>query len=387
MWWLMASIGALFPILPLYCSALGLSSSAISVLLAVNATTAMICGQLVGYLADIIPSRRRLLLLSTLWCSPLFALYPLLPPTLPWQALGIALISIVYSQRVAVFNSVVFSAPKGEELFGRIRLCGSAGYAVMAVVLGAIASNPNYGPGVMWTALVLCELLFAVSLLWVRETARREARTAAAAPSFREAQKLLFANRLIPHFLLFVFLFQVVCVPLHFMQVLYLKAIGASALVATASLAVAATAEMIVFFFGNSILQRFRLINLLALVPLSLALRFGLMFVLPNAGVIVAASVLHMFGFGLAYLCSVVFMNREVPPELKSSGQTLFAAIFSFFSGLVGNLAAAGLLQILENQAGFTPFTALRVTYAIGAICALLSLLAWVPMRRLMRDR
>ena len=387
-WWLFATVGALYPMFPLYLGSIGIESSEVALLFAVQAITALVCGRLVGYIADVYMGKKAVLLWSTLLCVPIQAIFPLVPGELGWLALATCLHSIGYSQRVSILNSLIFESRNGEIMFGRIRLVGSLGFAATAVGVGYLAGNPTFGHAVMWPALVLIDLLFVCFVVCMKDHPV-EARRAVARnlPSFRAAQQLLLGNPILIRFFIFVFLFQVVSQPLHFMQVRFLGELGSGPGFATSSLAVAALAEILVFYFSAQITARFSVIKLMALVPIGLALRYGLVFGIPNPWVILACSALHMVGFGLAYLCCVIFINRETPAELRASGQTMFAIVFSFVSGLLGNLLAAAILRFLESRMGASPMEALRILFGIGAMFALLSLLAWLPMYRAYQRR
>jgi PPP family 3-phenylpropionic acid transporter len=369
-------------------ASIGIDASGVAILFAVNATTALFCGQLVGYLADKYFSRRDLLFATTLLVSPIFALFPLIPPRLDLLILWTGLFSATYSQRVSLYNSLIFDSRQGEMRFGRIRLVGSAGFAVVTVLTGWLAGFGALGPAVMWPILVVIELLFALCLFKVRDYTPEVRRGRAVnVPGFRAVQQLLLSNVVLRRFLVFVFLFQFIGAPLHLLQAGFLGALGSTALVATASFAIAAFAEMIVFFYGNQITARASVVRLLALVPLALFVRYGLVAIFPIPWVILATSTLHIIGFGLAYLCCVVFINRETPTELKASGQTLFGLVFSFVSGLLGHLAAAGFLRYVEDRLGASPVGALRALYGTGAILALVALAAWWPMYQAHRER
>ncbi|MBI1293220.1 MFS transporter [bacterium] len=387
-WWLFGTVGALSPMFPLYLGEIGLDSSDIALLFAVQGVTALLFGQVIGYLADMYFGKKTMLLVCTLLCAPIQAIFPLVPPTLGWLALATALHSIGYSQRVSILNSLIFESRGGEAMFGRVRLVGSLGFAVTTVLVGWLAGFEPFGIKAMWPALVFIDMMLTLCVVCMKDHPVELRRaTARKLPSFRGVQQLLLSNPIVMRFLIFVLLFQLVSQSLHFLQVRFLQQLGSPPVFATSTLAVAAMAEIIVFYYGAQITARFSIVNLLALVPIGLALRYGLVFAFPTPWVILACSVLHMVGFGLAYLCSVIFINRETPPELKVSGQTLFAIVFSFVSGLLGNLIAAGILMVLEKRLGASPTEALRILFGIGAVFALLSLLAWLPMQRLYHRR
>lgn len=379
--WLIGSIGALMPMLPIYFTSRGVSASHFAVLFSVQAATALVASQAIGYLADVVFRRTTMLLAMSLAMCATAALFPLLPPTLPWLSLGMMGIALFFHPKIAIYNSVVLGSPRGEELFGPIRMAGSLSFALIALLVGWLTDLPAYTVAVIFPAVFATEVLFIASLLRLSDRPPAQ-RHAPGAPriGFRAAQRALLDNPLIFRFLVFTFFVQVIAVPMQLLQVRLATNLGASALYSSAGLAAAAIAEMFIFFFGQRLLRRFSLLTLIAVAPIAVFLRLGIIYLIPNPTVILLSNILHMFTFGLAYMTGVVFLNREAPEELRSSGQTLFGLVFSYLSMLIGNLAAAGFLEALSGTLGET--RALEVFFGLGSLTSLASLLVLIPLRR-----
>jgi PPP family 3-phenylpropionic acid transporter len=371
------------PLLPIYLSQLGVSASAITLLLAINAAVGLLVAQYAGYIADVWTRRTTLLLWMSLFAALCSALFPRIPANLLAIAVGLGALSVFTSQRVQIYNSIMLDSHGGEQMFGRIRVVGSLGFAIVTVLVGWLADMPRFTIAIMWPVLVLIELLFALSVILLKdEPPARRLAVHSSQMSFLTAQKLLLGNRLIMSFLLYVFFCQFAQIPLHLLQIKLLENLGASAAFSTGSLATAAVAEMLIFYCSRQIMRRFRLMGLMAIVPLAVFVRFGLVCLFPNPWVIFATNVLHMITFGLNYLCCVLFINRESPPELKASAQTLLALAFSFLATLVGNLFSSGILEWLTVGYGLTETAALRALFGIGAVVTLFSFVVFMPMKR-----
>lgn len=382
MFWLCATIGALMPLLPLYLTDIGLTASDFAFLLAIQSAVAMAIGQVMGYLADTKFNRTRLLLWMALFGSLSMALFPLLPPSRLALGIGISFIALFISQRIMIYNAIMLDSHRGEELYGRIRLLGSVGFAVVAVGVGWLTDLPMFGAAIMWPALVVIEFLFAISVIRLKDVPpEQRAGPGAVRIGFMEAQRVLFGNRLLVRFFLFAFILQLFATPGMTLQINLLRELGASGTIATGSLALGASVEVIIFYYGAQLVRRFHLMTLFALVPVMLVVRWGLVSGFASIGVIFATNVLHMFTFGLAYLLSIVFLNREVPHNLKSSGQTLFGLVFAHLAMLLGNLGASGILSwFTDGPLGLTELQALRALYGVGTGGAVLAVVALIPM-------
>lgn len=381
--WLFAVIGAFSPIVPLYFSDLGVTASGIAFLTALHAATAMIVSQLAGYIADVWMRRTTLLLVTSLLCAGVAAVFPWIPPTMPWLAAGMILLAFFFSHRLPIYTSLILDSTNGESHFGPIRLTGSLGFAVCAVAVGWLAGRDGFSNVVMWPAMVIFELLFVFTLIGLRDhppAVRAAAR--ANRVGFWQAQKRLLANRVFTRFLVFIFICQFVAFPGHMLQIKLMRDMGASSLVATLSLALAAISEMIIFLYARQITGRIRLMPLLALIPACLTLRWGIIFSTSSILAIVLSNILHMITFGLLFLCGVLLVNREIPRQLKSSGQTLYALVFNHLSVLLGNLAASGFLAVLTS--GDLPLTdekALRWMFGAAAVIPLLAYAPFLSMK------
>lgn len=383
MFWQVATIGAFAPLLPVYLIGMGVTASSIAFIWAVNAFVALVIGQVVGYIADTAISRTRFLMYMSLGGAAVAAAFPLLPPRLGWLCAGIAAVSIFMSQRHSIFSALVLASHRGEELFGPIRTLGSIGFVVVTLTVGWMADQPAFTPAIMWPALVVIDLLIVLSTLpLVDDDPKVRMARHAARLSFFRAQRLLLSNKLLRRFLLFTFLTQLIHAPAHSSQFVFLRNLGSSSLFITFAVTVAATSEMIVLWWGAQLLRRFRLPTIFALIPLALALRFGAVFLFPSPITVLLSNTLHIITFGAAYLSGVIFANREAPPELRSSAQTIFGLVFSVLSALGGNLISAWVLKVLTERFRLTDTEALISWYGMAVMALIFATISLIPLVR-----
>lgn len=383
--WQFAAVAAFMPMLPLYFSERGVTASGIAFLFSLHALVALGIGQVIGYVADLYLSRVKLLAVMTTGSAVVCALFPYLPQGILPLALGVLVLAIFFSHRVPVYMSLILDSRGGERHFGPIRLVGSVSFALFALLIGFLADLPGSSVAVMWPALVVFELLFLGALMGIRDIPPRQRHDRHQSElTFREAQRLLLSNKVFRYFLIFIFLCQFVAFPGYILQINLLKELGASSSVTTASLAIAAISEVVIFLFARRITGKIRLMPLFALVPFSLFLRFLLVAVATSPALILASNALHMINFGLLYLCAVLLVNREAPPSLRSSGQTLFTLVFANLSVLTGNLAASGFLRLLTGGtiAEMGDLAALRWMFTVACVIPLLAYFFFFPMKR-----
>lgn len=373
MWWLVGGAGTM-ALLPNYFSSLGLADSEVALLMAVPALTAIGMAQAWGYLADMHFRRSSLLAFQAFMCLLCASLFVYIPGNLWLLAAGYFLLSAFSGARVSMLNSIVFASPRAEGLYGPIRLSGTVGYTAVLVAMGLLFHFREAPIGTIWLALAGCEALSVLVALRMKDVPPSE-RTAGAAPriGFGGAQKRLLGNPVIAAFLVFTLCTQIGHWPPQMLMSRFLESeVGASRLMQSVAIAAASTSEMVVFLYGQQIMRRFSLVNMMGFAAALIAVRNLLVWIWPTLPVAIMSNTLHLFTFGIAYLVGVTFMNRVSPPELRSSAQTLFGITFFSFPILFGNLLASFLLR----------FITLHEFYLVGACISGLGMLAFPRFAR-----
>lgn len=369
--------------LAVYLDDLGICARDIAILMSVFAVTGLGITQVYGYLADTMFRRNTLVFWMTVWVMFSYAIFPFFPPNIGWLSLGMAMIALGHGPRIMLIAALTLESWQGEERYGRIRLLGSLGFAIVAPIVGLLVDSPSLTPAVMFPSAIAVELAFLLCLPFLHDLPPRERHGVTHKKlSFKKAQKKLLSNSLMVKFLLFMFLYQTIGGQPHIMQMKLIQVIGLSAFFGAACMSFAAIAEMTIFFYGNNILSRVRLMPLMALLPLVVAIRWGIIFFFPTAVGIFLSNGLHLITYGLAYMCGVIFIHREAPMELRSSAQTLYGLVYGLVAGLSGNLVMIGILWILGSCFSMNDFDALTMMYGILAVLVLFSFVAWFPMKR-----
>lgn len=125
---------------------------------------------------------------------------------------------------------------------------------------------------------------------------------------------------------------------------------------------ISAIAEVPFLLLAERIVRRLTVRYALLLATLVMGVRWLLLFLLTNKYAIMATSVMHGFSFIVIIYCMAVFINKEMPPELKSSGQSFFA----LFGAGIPRITASVVGGFANDLFGIRP---------IFLICALLNIL------------
>lgn len=376
MWWLVGGAGTM-ALLPNYFASLGVSNSGVALLMAVPALTAIGMAQAWGYLADMHFRRSSLLAFQAFICLLCASLFVYIPGNIVLLAGAYFVLSAFSGARVSMLNSLVLSSPRGEALYGPIRLSGTVGYTAIVLLLGVMMQRWDLPIAVIWLGLAGCEALSVLVARRIRDIPPAE-RTGNAGPriGFAAAQKRLLGSPVIAAFLLFTLCTQLGHWPPQMMMARFLEEeIGAGRLMQSIAIAAASTSEMVVFLCGPQIMRRFPHVKMMGLAAALIAVRYLLLWIWPTMPVAIASNMLHLFTFGIAYLAGVTFMNRVAPPELRSSAQTIFGITFFSLPILFGNLLAWLLLKHIT----------LHDFYLVGAATSAAGMLAFPRFLRAAR--
>ncbi len=142
--------------------------------------------------------------------------------------------------------------------------------------------------------------------------------------------------------------------------VLYMNQQGASEQMVGLAWALAAISEIPVFALLHRYIGRFHELAILGIVSLLYGLRWTISAITMDPLMLLIMQASHSITFAVFWITSVVYVVRLVPTELRSTGLSIFSAVFIGLCGISGSLFGG----ILEEKAGF------MTAYLAGAVLA-----------------
>jgi PPP family 3-phenylpropionic acid transporter len=240
--------------------------------------------------------------------------------------------------------------------FGAVRAWGTAGYALGAVVTGAVVAR--LGPrGVLYTGIVF--LAAALLAAWTLGGA-------GASPGVRGGgarQLLAFVRR--PRLVVLLsiaLLAQLGLAPYDALFPAYLSKLAGST-AAGAAVALGAGAEFLFLLAGPSLARRLGPERLLAAACAASTLRWTTIALVTSPVALVLLQTLHALSFGAFYMSAVILVDVESPPGLRASAQGIFASLCFGVAAAIG-LSVAGLV---ERHGG------IPTVFAVAAAASLLA--------------
>ena len=361
------------PYLSLMVRNLGYSTALIGILLGIF-EGAGIAGPLVfGYLADR-KGKYRLLLIVTCIIPAVIA-FPIAYLIHPLaSALLLALLAFGFKSNVSLLDAVttIQIGPTGN--YGKIRVWGSIGFVITTLYL---QWTPVFQPVsavniAFWIMLISAALIVPVLILplssrgiSVIEKPVKNNKAGKIDKSSRESRpggKKILTVYFIAGFILIFFSRLSMAAfytyfPLYLTEAIQWNAIGFMFALATST-------EIPCIFFSKLLIRRFGSLPLLALSALAVCIRLMLWALFPIKPIIVAAQLLHSLCFGFYYPAAIDFISRVFPPEKRGVGMSVFLALGSGLSALIGNMAGG----VIVDAAGYRSLFAIYAAVSGAAV-------------------
>lgn len=335
------NVGAFMPFFPAYLRGLGFSGEQLGAVQMIPSLLAPAVATGWAAFADRHAGPARALALATAWAALAGLALPLARTPL---AVGAVIVAMALGDRsvVPLVDSVTLEHCRARPgaSYARIRLFGSVGFVVLALVVGRVLTARGGRAADPLVPMVVTALVAAYAL-----AARRLPSTPVHAdrvPGPRDLLALLRERRLVL-LLGACAVHWMACAPFHLLYGVFVRDRGLPADVAGVGMATGVTAEIAVLILFPRLEARFRLRGLFATAFLGSAVRWALLSQAQGAPAIVLLQLLHGLTFGLFWGCATAAMGALVPSRLRATGQALFTAIvFGAGNGAGFALSGAG---------------------------------------------
>lgn len=348
-----ASLGAVFPFLPVFYRDLGLALDQIGLLLAVQAAIQLVFGPVWGGISDQFPrSRATLPLAAAVTTVGAIALYLSLGFTAVLVASLVLYAGLAGVSPMLDARTLETLGPAARHRYGQVRAFGSLAFVVGTLVVGVMLDA--YGPrSLFWVYIPLVALTIVVTATIPRRGFTRSV-------SLRRGAGEIFSVPGVPLFLAgFVVLWAALAGANAFYSIQLVGMGGSGSLVGLAW-AIGAMIEVPIMYSFPRLAGRFGAERLLVIGSLAFALRAGLAAFATDPVMLVAIAPLEGIGFAATFVGGVTVLAARAPAGTGGTAQGLLTG-------------SAGLATILGSTAGGAVAVAIGIP-ALFAICAIVSL-------------
>jgi PPP family 3-phenylpropionic acid transporter len=343
------AVGTTLPYFAPYLRDLGFSGSAIGTVQMLAPLVAPVAALGWAALADRTGAPERTLGLATL-VSLGAALF------LPWAVTPLAVGAVVLVQSlgdravVPLLDSLTMEQVRRTpgQSYARIRLGGSLGFAVLALLAGALLAWRGDRPADRLVPWLILSLVAGYALA-VRGLPHGEP-PGGDRPGWLAVRTLLRDRRLL---LLLAggAVHWMACAPFHLFFGLLVRDLALPSAVTGLGMGAGVLAEMAVLLAFPRLNGRWSLQGLFAVAFAGSAVRWLLLSRAESAATVIGLQLLHGLTFGLFWSCSVEAMSRMVPGPLRATGQALYTAVV--FGA--GNALGYQLSGLALDRYGRTP--------------------------------
>lgn len=358
-----ALLGLTSPYLSIFLDGHGFNSRQVGEILAIITATKIVAPSLWAMLADksakplfIIRLGAFLALLSfsfLYW----FALY--WPITFCLALFTLFWTAILPQLEVHTLNSLKQSG----KIYARIRLWGSVGFSVIAVVAGEAISELGYQVFTLLGVLILAGLFISTLLLTPIKKARLTKRCT-------NTNKPIFSKLIERNFICFFIaglLLQISFGPYYGFFALFLRDYNYSGLAIGSFISLGVLAEVVAFIYMGALFKRFTNNTLLIFSLVVTALRWALMPAVADSILLLSLSQLsHAASFAIYHSASMKFISSHFSKSQQGRGQAIYLGGLYGVGGALGAYFT-GLLW-LEGEGATNAFI-------IAGVCALFAAL------------
>ncbi|TBL77902.1 MFS transporter [Paenibacillus thalictri] len=314
---------------PVYFSSVGCSPAQIGILLSMGPIVAILAQPMWGTAGDRAAKKNTVLAVLLIGSAAASLLMPL-------SSQFYYLVAVVCF--VAFFQTSITSLSDAitlEELdkhkkwsFGSIRMGGTIGYALMSVIFGFIAKDHV---GFMFPIYAAVMLLAFMLLLRFPKIAGYQTL------SRKMNMWALFRNRTLVLYMSVSFVLQITLGYYYSFFPLYFKEMGGDNALLGWSMLISSLSEIPFLLFSHKLLKKIPIQYILLGAGAVTCLRWVALYYIHNPYAAISTQILHGLMFIVLTVSLATYVNREVPRELKASGQTLNGLINQGIARIIGS--------------------------------------------------
>lgn len=346
---LLGYMGIYIPYLGLYLGAMGLSGTQIGVISSILPLASAVLQPLWGTISNRYRWRKRLLT-CTLLVATLTAVTVPLAHSFATLLLPIIILAIALSPASPLADAITLQwlSEHGGN-YGAVRIYGTLGFLLSAFAAGTFLAIQ----GILNTFFLLSFMLgctFVASLIAPGQAKMKPVRVT------NGGLRILLHDRVLILFLLLCAVgYNSTSQAYSTFFGLYLHRLGAGTRMVGIAQGIAGLSELPVMALIGHIMKRLGLKRLLMISFGIAVVRWLVYATLPNLTLVLAFQVVHGLYFTSFYVAALTFIDRRVPPHLRTTGQTLFYGVTfglgnwagaTFFGTLYDHLNVRGMFLV-----------------------------------------
>jgi PPP family 3-phenylpropionic acid transporter len=315
--------------IPLYFHSVGASPSEIGTLLSLGPLIAVLAQPFWGMQGDRAKSKNSVLMMLLIGCGVVMLVFPL-STLLIYLMVMVCLFTFFQTSIFALSDAITLEELDKQKRwsYGPIRLGGTVGFALMSIAFGYLAQH-----NISYIFPVYATIMLIALLLLLRFPKVSGYQSAGNKMKFR----VLFKQRKLMIYLAISMVIQITLGYYYTFFPVYYKAMGADNVLLGWTMVISSVSEIPFLLFAKRIIERFRITHLLLMSSLAAALRWFTFSFTDNPVWVLPAQILHGFIFIVLSVTIAIFINQQVPKELRASGQALNGLLSLGIARIIGS--------------------------------------------------
>jgi MFS transporter, PPP family, 3-phenylpropionic acid transporter len=345
--------------MPVYLKNIGLSQTSIATLLSFGPLIAVLAQPLWGSIGDRAKSKNSVLQILSLGSAVSILLLPFSHQYF-YLLLIVCLITFFQTSINPLSDAITLEhLARTKWNFGPIRLAGTIGFALMSVAFGIVAKENINSIYIVYSLVMLLTLVICTLLPKIKGHQSN---------TNKVSLLVLLKNSKLMLFVLLNFIVQITLGYYYAFFPIYFNQLGADNGLLGWSMLFASLSELPFLLFGHKIIERFSIPVVLVGTAFFAGLRWLLLYFVHNPYLVLPIQLLHGAIFIVLSVTLAIYINQEVPKELKASGQTM--------NGLI----SLGLARIIGSMAGgiASEYVGMREVFLYNSFVAFITFIVFI---------
>jgi PPP family 3-phenylpropionic acid transporter len=347
--------------IPVYLNGIGFSQTVVGTLLSIGPLISVFANSTWGLASDRAPNKNRILKILVLGSAAAMAVYPLSRDFL-YLFVIISVFTFFQTSINPISDTITLEYIEARRWkYGPIRMSGTLGFAFMSITAGLISKQDIRYIFVLYFCVGMLILLVVFRLPLVKGHQSQGTKV---------SPWSLFKNRELVTLIAFYFVIQLTFGFYFSFFPIYFKQSGASNSLLGLAMFITSTSEVPFLLFAEKILSRLGVKLTLVLSALVISLRWMLLHFVTDLNAILIVNATHGLTFIVFMYSMATFINRNVPKELRATGQTMNALLCMGIARTIGS----SLGGVISDKIGikqvflYTSSVAFTAAVVFGAI-------------------
>lgn len=350
------ALGCFFPFLTYYFQEKGLSFTQIGVAYAIFSITGVITQPIWGFITDKYLNKR-VTIIITMVLSSIVVYNFTVAKSFYYVLFSIILFLIFQSSIIPVTDAYCYEIIEDNQhiQYGRIRLMGSLGYAILALLGGVVIKKLGVNSGFFLYSFVIIIGALQVYKLNFRGNSSKNKVT------LNEVTNLLKDKRFL--FLMISILISNISFGSNnsYISLLIQETGGDVSMLGLLGFTLAIS-ELPTLFVGKKLLKQYGELNIFNLGVLLFVIRYFLSSICTSYVWVIIIQTMQGITFSLFLIASLQYLNQITPPKIRTSAMTFYTAICGI-GAFIGNIGGGMLLEHISI------FTLYKILALICLLC------------------